>query len=150
MKKRAARLSDFLEELLVGHGLSSVASSVRLRAAWSEIVGPLLSSKTAPGRLKNGVLTVLVANHAWAQELQLKKPFLLERANASLGTGTVSDIRFSVAPLPEEETPDGASAPPDGKPLPFVPDPDGISGISDPEMRQILRSIARRIAALKR
>ncbi len=149
--KRATRLSEFLEDLLAGQGLASVASTVRIRAAWPRIVGPLLTSKTAPARLKNGVLTVLVMNHAWAQELQLRKPVLIEQANDALGADSVKDIRFSVEPLPEEEeAADGAASPAGKEPLPFVPDPDGIAGISDPEMRQILRSISRRIASLKR
>lgn len=148
--RRAARISDFLEEILAGQGLSSVTTTVRLRASWRAIVGPLLAAKTAPARLKNGVLTVLVLNHAWAQELQLRKPVLIEQANAALGKDSVKEIRLSVEPLPEEEEENDASPPARKEPLPFVPEPEGMAGISDPEMRQILRSIARRIASLKR
>lgn len=148
--KRARKISDFLEELLAGHGLSSVTWMVRLRAAWPKVVGPLLSRKTSPARMKNGVLTVLVRNHAWAQELQLKKPVLIAQANAALGTDSVKDIRFAVGPLPDEEGEDAETQPASKEPLPFVPEPEGIAGVADPETRRILHSIARRIASLKR
>ncbi|MBI5576572.1 MAG: DUF721 domain-containing protein [Deltaproteobacteria bacterium] len=148
--KRAARISDFLEELLSGQGFASIAWTVRLRAAWPGIVGPLLSEKTSPLKLKNGVLTVLVQNHAWAQELHLKKPFMIEQANTALGTDSVKDIRFSVGSLASGEE-DGREAERQRKePLPLVPDPEGMEGIADPETRRILRSIARRIASRKR
>lgn len=148
--KRTSRISDFLEDLLEGHGLSSVTWMVRLRAAWPGVVGPLLSGKTSPARLKNGVLTVLVQNHAWAQELQLKKPVLIAQANAALGTVSVKDIRFAVSPLPVEENEVAETQPASREPIPFVPEPEGIAGVSDPETRRILHSIARRIASLKR
>lgn len=148
--KRTTKISDFLEELLAGHGLSSVTWMVRLRAAWPKVVGPLLSRKTSPARMKNGVLTVLVRNHAWAQELQLKKPVLIAQANAALGTDSVKDIRFAVGPLPDEEGEDAETQPASREPLPFVPEPEGIAGVADPETRRILHSIARRIASLKR
>jgi predicted nucleic acid-binding Zn ribbon protein len=147
--KRTSRISDFLEECLAGQGLSSVVRMVRLRSAWPEIVGPLLSVKTSPSRLKNGVVTVIVQNHAWAQELQLKKPVLLEQANAVLGGGTVRDIRFTVGQLPAEEATEAETSPPMESP-PFLPEPEGIAGVADPETRRILLSIARRIASLKR
>lgn len=147
--KRTSRISDFLEECLAGQGLSSVVRMVRIRFAWPEIVGPLLSKKTSPSRLKNGVVTVIVQNHAWAQELQMKKPALLEEANAVLGTGTVRDIRFMVGSLPMEEEME-TEVPPSMEPPPSLPDPEGIAGVPDPETRRILRSIAGRIASLKR
>ncbi len=148
--KRASKISDFMEELLAGHGLTSVAWMVRLRAVWPRVVGPLLSGKTSPARLKNGVLTVLVQNHAWAQELQLKKPVLIAQANAALGKASVKDIRFAVSPLPVEESEVAETQPAPREPIPFVPEPEGIAGVADPETRRILNSIARRIASLKR
>jgi len=148
--KRATKISDFMEELLAGHGLTSVTWMVRLRAAWPEVVGPLLSGKTSPARLKNGVLTVLVQNHAWAQELQLKKPVLIAQANAALGKVSVKDIRFAVGPLPDEENDAVESQPASKEHLPSAPEPEGIAGVADPETRRVLRSIARRIASLKR
>lgn len=145
--KKASRVSDLLEEVLSAQGLRSVTWMVRLSSEWHEIVGPLLAGKTCPARLKNGVLTVLVRNHAWAQELQLRKPDLLDRINAVLG-GEARDIRFAVGPLPDAE-PGDPEAPRESANLPPFAEPEGISGVADPETREILRSLARRAARRK-
>jgi hypothetical protein len=146
--KKAARVSDVLGDVLASQGLLSVAWMVRLSSAWPEIVGPLLSGKTSPAKLKNRVLTVTVLNHSWAQELQLRKPALLESVNGILGGEKASDIRFVVGPMPaagaEEPEPPGAVEAPLA-----AAEPEGISGVADPETRKILRSIARRAATRK-
>lgn len=144
--KKASRVSDVLEGVLAAQGLHSVTWMVRLSSAWPELVGPLLAGKTCPARLKNRVLTVTVINHSWSQELQLRKPVLLERINGILEGEKASDIRFVVGPLPaagndESEMPDGGAAPE------TVPDPEGIAGVADPETRNILRSLARKAAS---
>lgn len=148
MKKRAARVSDLLEEVLSAQGLRSVTWMVRLSAKWPEIMGPLLSGKTSPVRFRNGVLTVLVQNHAWAQELQLRKPELLERVNAALEGGKADDLRFAVGPLPEADT-EKTNAPVQDADLQPVVDPEGIASVADPETREILRSVARKSASRK-
>lgn len=148
--KKTARVSDVLEEVLAAQGLSSVTWMVRLSSAWQDIVGPILSGKTAPSKLRNGLLTVLVPDHSWAQELQLRKPILLERIGSVLGEKKVRDIRFMTGPLPEPET---GEATPGKKPVSTgapVAEPEGISGVGDPETREILRSLSRKAASRKR
>jgi hypothetical protein len=148
------RLSTFLESVLVDTlGLQAAATQVRLLRSWGEIVGPLLSGKTAPGKIRNGVLTVFVPNHAWAQELQLSTPSLLEGIRSVAGKEMVRDIRFVVdsgncppargeSPFGEKEIPPpGAVVPCDD--VPFI-DPDGLEEVRDPETREILRSLYRK------
>lgn len=149
MKKKAARVSDLLDEVLSAQGLRSVTWTVRLSSKWPEIVGPLLSGKTAPVRFRNGVLTVLVQNHSWAQELQLRKPDLLGRINAALEGGKADDIRFAVGPLPEADAEETKAPVPNADLQPVV-EPEGIASVADPETREILRSVARKSALRKR
>lgn len=141
--KKAARVSDLLEEVLASHGLGTITWMVRLSAAWPEIVGPLLAGKTSPVRLRNRVLTVLVHNHAWAQELHLRKPALLDRINGILEGGKATDIRFAVGPLPAAE-PEESEALPGNENLSRAAEPEGVDGVADPETRKILRSLARK------
>jgi predicted nucleic acid-binding Zn ribbon protein len=140
--KKASRVSDLLEEVLAAQGLRSVTWMVRLSSAWPGIVGPLLAGKTSPVKLRNRVLTVLVHNHAWAQELQLRKPDLLERINGILEGGKATDIRFAVGPLPSAEPEEPEGLPAIGN-LPAA-EPEGVTGVADPETREILRSLARK------
>ncbi len=143
-----SEVKGVLEDLLSTLGMSSVACLVRLNADWPGIVGPLLAGKTSPARLRNGVLTVIVRNHAWAQELQLGKTSLLSRINRTRGGETIQDIRFLVAPLPAGEPP-LPRRDEESPAAPSFPEPEGISDVSDPEIRDILRSLSRKAASRK-
>lgn len=147
-------LSTILESLLVETlGLPAAAVQVRLLRSWAETVGPLLGGKTSPGKIRNGVLTVFVPNHAWSQELQLSQPALLERIRSVAGEGRVREIRFVVDPgncppvgaqssCEEEKRPEPRPNPDAGEFL--FPEPGGLEGVRDPETREILRSICRK------
>jgi len=150
------RLSTILESVLADAlRLPAAATQVRLLRSWETIVGPLLGGKTSPGKIRNGVLTILVPNHAWAQELQLSKPALLEKIQSAAGLEKVREIRFAVDSgigLPaapgapeggERPSSPGAEARSDRSPPPA---PDGLDGVRDPETREILRSIFRKYA----
>jgi hypothetical protein len=152
-------LSTFLESVLVDTlGLQAAATQVRLLRSWGEIVGPLISGKTAPGKIRNGVLTIFVPNHAWAQELQLSTPALLERIRSVAGGEKVRDIRFAVdsgnCPPAGEESPCGKKAiPAPGavSPCDDTPtlEPNGLEEVRDPETREILRSLYRKSSRRK-
>ena len=148
MKKKADRVSDLLEEVLSAQGLRSVTWMARLVSSWPEIVGPLLAGKTSPAKLRARILTVLVLNHAWAQELQMRKQDLLDRIRRILGNEEVADIRFLVGPLPDDGPGPLEYLPGSGNALPAA-EPDGIQEIHDPETREILRAVARKAACRK-
>jgi predicted nucleic acid-binding Zn ribbon protein len=120
----------------------------RLISSWPEIVGPLLSGKTSPAKLRARVLTVLVLNHAWAQELQMRKPDLMDRIRRVLGNEEVADIRFLVGPLPDAEPAKREYRSGNDPAIPSA-EPEGIAAIADPETREILRAVARKAASRK-
>jgi hypothetical protein len=67
------------------------------RVTWQRVVGTRIASRTEPGRLRSGVLTVHVASPAWAQELSFFTKEMLERLR---GIGLhVSSLRFQVRPV---------------------------------------------------
>jgi hypothetical protein len=67
------------------------------RVTWQRVVGTRIASRTEPGRLRSGVLTVHVASPAWAQELSFFTAEMLERLKG-IGLG-VNTIRFQVRPV---------------------------------------------------
>lgn len=143
--KGPAPLSSALDELLAALDLSHVAMQARLAREWESVAGPLLAGRTAPGKLRHRVLTVLAGNHTIAQELQFMKPALLESVRALLGSGAVTDIRIAVGPVPARDNAEMPGVGPAedrraGPPL----DLDGLDAVPDPEMRAILRSISRK------
>jgi hypothetical protein len=143
-RKGPVPLSDDLERFLSALGLPQVTCLVSLYKAWPRVVGPVLAAKAAPARLRKGVLTIAVRNHSWAQELQLCKPVLLEKIAAAAGPESpVSDLRFVVGTaFPEEATePEDA----DGEGAASAPDPEGLSSVTDADLRESLRAISRHL-----
>ncbi len=142
-RKDAVPLSSILDAFLESLRIPHVAFLVSLRKRWPEIAGPLVSRNAIPLSLRNGVLTVAVRNHAWAQELRMSTTTMIERIRETPGKRIpVSDIRFSVGALASAG--EAETAPCEEPPFPAGPDPEGLSSIADPEMRGSLRAIARR------
>lgn len=142
-RKDAASLSSILDAFLESLRIPHVAFLVALRKRWPEIAGPLVSRNATPLSLRNGVLTIVVRNHAWAQELRMSKTTLIGRIRETVGERIpVGDVRFTVgtlAPIEEAE-----AAPPGEPPFPAGPDPEGLSAVADPETRESLRALHRR------
>ena len=116
-RKDAAPLSSILDAFLESLRIPHVAFLVSLRKRWPEIAGPLVSRNATPLSLRNGVLTVVVRNHAWAQELRMSKTTMIERIRETVGERIpVSDIRFTVGSLASVEEAEGRAA--RGAPVP--------------------------------
>jgi hypothetical protein len=142
-RKEAAPLSSILDAFLESLGIPHVAFLVSLRKRWPEIAGPLVARNATPLSLRNGVLTIVVRNPSWAQELRMSKTTMIGRIRETVGERIpVTDIRFTVgspAPSEEEEGP-----PRKEPPGPAGPDPEGLSAVADPETRETLRALHRR------
>jgi len=142
-RKDAAPLSSILDAFLESLRIPHVAFLVTLRKRWPEISGPLVSRNATPLSLRNGVLTIVVRNHAWAQELRMSKTTMIGRIRETVGERIpVSDIRFAVGSIgPADEA---EAQPREEPPLPAGPDPEGLSAVADPETRESLRALHRR------
>ncbi|MBI1756819.1 MAG: DUF721 domain-containing protein [Fimbriimonas ginsengisoli] len=67
---------------------------------WDEVVGDSLASRSAPDRYERGTVWVAVRGSAWAQELRMIKPRILERLGALASeAGLFHDVRFGVRPF---------------------------------------------------
>src|SRR5512135_881720 len=134
-RKEAAPLSSILDAFLESLRIPHVAFLVSLRKRWPEIAGPLVSRNAIPLSLRNGVLTVVVRNHAWAQELRMSKIPMIGRIREAVGERIpVGDIRFTVGSLASVE--EEEAVPLDEPPHPAGPDPEGLSAVADPETRE--------------
>ena len=142
-RKEAVHLSSTLDAFLESLRIPHVAFLVSLRKRWPEIAGPLVSRNAIPLSLRNGVLTIVVRNHGWAQELRMSKTMMIGRIRETVGERIpVSDIRFTVGSL--ASVGEGEAAPLGEPSFPAGPDPEGLSAVADPETRESLRAIHRR------
>ncbi|WP_238475319.1 DUF721 domain-containing protein [Sphingomonas cavernae] len=117
---------------------------------WSEIVGARYADVSAPesirfpqGSRADGVLTLSVTG-AHAPMMQHVAPEIIERVNRFFGYPAVARlaIRHGAAPKPTPKRP----TPPSLKPIP-VELGDSLRTIADPELKTVLESLARGVAA---
>jgi hypothetical protein len=121
---------------------------------WAEIVGVAQALGSLPLKISfpreertGGVLHVRVATGGLAIEFQYRKELIVSRINGHFGYGAVADLRITQGHVPPR-------APKPRIPPPPVLAPDqerdlqqSLSIVEDPEMREALARLGRRLAA---
>jgi predicted nucleic acid-binding Zn ribbon protein len=93
-----AQVADSLDRLVRHLGAPSVDVTTSLVRRWPDLVGPHVGANSRPLRLRDGTLTVGVADPAWATQLRFLEAMLVERLQAELGAGSVVTIEVRVRP----------------------------------------------------
>ena len=96
---------DLMGELLARLGGQGRALEFRVFDCYTRLVGELLRARTAPERLAGTTLFVRVATSALAHEVTLLRGEILEKLNAELGPGTVSELRTRVGKVEPKNEP---------------------------------------------
>ncbi len=73
--------------------LEPVTPLASVQRAWPAAVGPAIAAECEPVSERGGVVTVVCRSAVWAHELSLMAPDLVERLNASLTAGHVTELR---------------------------------------------------------
>ncbi len=142
-----APIGTLLEHSEAGRALAKVAVP---RKTWEEVAGVAFARRTIPERLERGTLWVVVSSPAWAQELALHAPLLLERLRARgvdarqlrFRVGVVAPIDRGgvVAPAEQELARVGdaaAASDPRGKPP---------ASVKDEALRELIATVGRSLA----
>jgi predicted nucleic acid-binding Zn ribbon protein len=93
-----SRVGSSLDRVVRHLGAPSADVTASLVGRWPDLVGSNVGANSRPLRLRDGVLTVAVADPAWATQLRFLEATLLERLRVELGTGAVSTIEVRVRP----------------------------------------------------
>lgn len=113
------KLGDLLRGVLRRYDLER---RLRQRAAmdlWPQVVGADIARNCWPQGVRDGVLAVLAANHAWAQTLHLMRTQIIEALNARAGEQALRDITVRVGDRGQRPPRAGAAdAPPPAPELP--------------------------------
>lgn len=107
---------------------------------WRRAVGHRVARRTAPGPLRDGVLTVYVASAVWAQELSLLSPAIVDKLRAA--SLDVARLRFRVGTIDppddshivEQHAAPKAALPPDLERR--------LQGVEDSELREAIAEAA--------
>lgn len=89
----AKKIGSVVRRLMSQSGYGQVQANEQLLNAWSDAVGSTLSPLTRPGKISRGVLSVLVANSATAQELAFQKRQVISRLAKTLPSAQIRDIK---------------------------------------------------------
>ncbi|HAA12371.1 MAG TPA: DUF721 domain-containing protein [Cytophagales bacterium] len=93
-KGDAQPLKDVIQELLEAYRLKGKYHEQRLVAAWPEVMGPFIASRTGNIFVKNQTLFVELSSAALKQELAMSKDKLIALLNEKVGAEVVSEVRL--------------------------------------------------------
>ena len=88
------RLDLLLKHLIKEKGFDELIEQQKAIDVWGDAVGRVISEKTEPILVENGVISIKVKNSSWRQELQLQKDDIIMRINGQLNKKIIKDIRF--------------------------------------------------------
>lgn len=140
------RLGDVLEKALKKNKIALPSRDFRLREAWVQSVGPVISAQTSLDSFKYNVLYVKASNSVWLQQLQFMKGEIMDKINQVLGKEVVKNIFFSIGRIPVQASKD-EPAPSLETIHPCLGEKDlrtieqCTAGISDPELIEILKRV---------
>ena len=89
------RIGSLVDGTLKRLGVAARCREQQAILIWPEVVGEANARRSWPERVQDGVLSVVAASPAWAQELALLKGQIMERLRERLGADIIKDIRFS-------------------------------------------------------
>mgnify|MGYP003336356138 CR=1 FL=1 len=93
-------LDATLGRLVADHGWALDLRVHGLFARWAELVGEEVAAHCAPESFADGRLVVRTDSTAWATQLRLLAPRIVERLNVELGPGSVTVIDVQGPHLP--------------------------------------------------
>lgn len=83
-----------IRDLVREQGWERTQKVAAIMGTWDRIVGPEVAAHCRPQSLRDGELVVVAESTAWATQLRLLAPALLERLTAELGPGVVTTLRI--------------------------------------------------------
>ena len=93
MKKQDAQpIGQLIRAFLRSESLESPLNERRLINAWSEVLGPTISSYTRDISIKNQVLFVHLTSAVLRQELMMERKRLVARLNEHVKAQVITDI----------------------------------------------------------
>ena len=95
-------IGDILAELMSRKGFARVLGEEAYQAAWEESVGESAAQYTRTGKLRRGLLEIIVANSMLIQELTFQKAALLKSLQQKLPDEKIRGLRFKVGVVAAE------------------------------------------------
>ncbi len=91
-KSQPVAVAGLIDEIFRGKPLEKRLSEGRIWQVWDRAVGSQIAAKARPANFRDGVLTVMVSNAPWMQQLNFLKRGIIGKVNAALGEEMVREI----------------------------------------------------------
>jgi len=100
LRRRSPKtIRDIVAQAMLRGGYGRVQASEELAETWQKIVGEQFAEYCRPGRLRRGVLEVLVTHSAFVQELTTRKETILAGLAREAPHMKIRDLRFRTGRL---------------------------------------------------
>jgi len=93
-KGDAQPLKEVIQELLEAYRLKGKYHEQRIVAAWPEVMGPFIASRTGNIFVKNQTLFVELSSAALKEELGMSKHKLIALLNEKVGGDIINEVRL--------------------------------------------------------
>lgn len=93
--RQPKRASDVIAQLMIRRGYGRFESNRSLQESWADAVGPALAKAARIGKVRRGVLDVVVANSVLLQELKFIQQQLLQRLAELEPEQNIRSLRFT-------------------------------------------------------
>ena len=90
----AQPLKDVIQELLQTYRLQGKFHEQKVVAAWPQVMGPFIASKTTRVFVANQTLHVELSSAALKEELMMSKTKLIALLNERVGDEIIKDVRI--------------------------------------------------------
>lgn len=87
-------LGSVMDGLISTRGWNSPVAVGSVVSRWAELVGPQVAEHCTPERFENGVVDVVCDSTAWATNLKLLQPQLMDMFTRELGQGIVTGLNI--------------------------------------------------------
>ncbi len=91
-RSQPTAVASLLGEMFRGKPLEKRLREGKIWMVWDAAVGAQIAAKARPAGFRDGVLTVVVSNAPWMQQLSFLKKGLIDKINATLGEEMVTEI----------------------------------------------------------
>ena len=98
--RKAKSMNNVVARIMSETGVGQTQSQQQIRNAWTAAAGKAIATVTAPGKLRRGVLEIIVESSAVMQQLVFKKSQLLLSINDCYNSADIKDLRFKVGVVP--------------------------------------------------
>lgn len=91
-KSHPVAVAGLLDHIFLGKPLEKRLREGKIWQVWDSAVGKQIAVQARPVNFRDGVLTVMVSNAPWMQQLNFMKKGIIEKLNRALGEEMVREI----------------------------------------------------------